>query len=348
MAIPGTPQNFIVQTGNRQNLITCDLSTGATSYIVQRSTDGVTFATLSSPSSPTYTDNAVTAGTQYWYQMAASNSSGTSAYTAPFSIVPAPTSEMSLLTLRRLSQDKADRVNSDFVTTSEWNSFINLALYELYDLLITNYENYNVAIPITWISNGTTFLYTLPDGITTFTNRLTNSTITAAPFYKLLGVDLGINSSSNAYVSINNFNFIDRNRFVYPNTASTIYGVFNLQYQLVGNQIMFIPTPSSGQVIGIWYIPRLPELLADTDLTTIGVSGWLQYVICRAAKYALDKEESDTTKLDQELLFMKTRIEETAMNRDAGMPARISDVRQNGWWGSGSGGYGSNGPMGGF
>ncbi len=111
---------------------------------------------------------------------------------------------------------------------------------------------------------------------------------------------------------------------------------------------MIIPTPSAGQNISIWYIPRLPQLLQDTDLTTIGISGWLQYVIVRAAKYALDKEESDTSKLDNELLFLKNRIEASAMIRDAGMPDRISDVRSaSGYWGSGSI-YGSNGGSGGF
>jgi hypothetical protein len=117
---------------------------------------------------------------------------------------------------------------------------------------------------------------------------------------------------------------------------------------MFGSQIEFIPTPSAGQPIRLWYVPRLPQLLQDTDLTTLGVSGWLNYVVARAAKYALDKEESDTTKLDAEILFLKTRIEESASNRDAGKPDTITNVRLNGAWGSMAGGYGSNGPIGGY
>lgn len=168
--------------------------------------------------------------------------------------------------------------------------------------------------------------------------------------YKLLGVDLALQNANNAYVTIDKFNFSDRNRFVFPNTASTIYGVFNLRYRVMGNNIQFIPTPSAGQSIRLWYVPRLKALLADTDTTDIGISGWIEYVIVRAAKYALDKEESDTSKLDQQILFLKSRIEESAANRDAGQPDTISDTRSTGGSGWGTGGFGSgfNGPSGGF
>jgi hypothetical protein len=116
----------------------------------------------------------------------------------------------------------------------------------------------------------------------------------------------------------------------------------------MGNAIEFIPTPSANQAIRLWYIPRLKELLADTDTSNTGISGWLRYVIVRSAKYALDKEESDTTKLDQELLFLKGRIEETAANRDVGQPDKISNTRSAAWgWGYGMGG-GWNGSSGGF
>jgi hypothetical protein len=87
--------------------------------------------------------------------------------------------------------------------------------------------------------------------------------------------------------------------------------------------------------------------MLDTDITTIGFSGWLEYVIVRAAKYALDKEESDTTKLTEEILFIQKRIEDTAPNRDAGQPDRVSDIRQGRGWGDG-GGFGQNGAIGGF
>lgn len=334
MAIPSTPTSLVVQQANRQVLVTFDLSAGATSYSIQRSIDNITYSVVATPAINTYTDTSVVAGTTYWYKVAAVNGSGTSPYTAAQSVVPSPTGEMSLGELRTRAQQRADRLNSQFVTTAEWNFFINQAMFELYDLLVTQYEDYFIATPATFTvgapnSGNYQYLYPLPDGVLSYTNGVTGDPgYIAPPFYKLVGVDLALNTSANGWVTVNKFNFADRNKFVYPNSASTIYGVFNLQYRLMGNNIEFIPTPSSGQQIRLWYIPRLNELLADNDLTTIGFSGWLQYVIVRAAKYALDKEESPTDTLTQELVFLTKRIEASAMNRDAGMPDKISDVRK--------------------
>ena len=347
MAIPGIPQNFNVQTANGQVLVSWALSTGAAFYQVQRSLDNVTYTSLAvvsgSPLATSYLDTSVSLATQYWYKVAASSDGVTySPYTQPASAIPTPTAEMSLADIRLQAQQRADRVNSNFVTQTEWRNYINKAMYELYDLLITVYEDYYIAPPVQFIADGTSFQYALPNGFNTFLNGLNPSgpPITPPPFYKISGVDMALNNATNGYVTVNKFNFIDRNNFVYPNTSSTIYGVFNLQYRVMGSNLQFIPTPSAGQAMRIWYIPRLIELLNDTDTTNVSISGWIEYVIVRAAKYALDKEESDTTKLDQELIFLKGRIEETAANRDAGQPNTISNTRTP--WGPGSTGYGPN------
>lgn len=344
MAVPSTPNNFYVQSANQEVYLLWDISAGATSYDIQRSTNNVTFASIGTTASTQYLDNTAVLETQYWYKVAAINASGTGIYTASQSAIPTPTSELSLAEIRLRAQQRADRVNSNFVTLPEWNFFINQAMFELYDLLVTSYEDYYVAPAVSFTANGSTFLYPLPDGSNTFTGP-DGTTFVPRPFYKLMGVDLALNTSQNGWVTIHKFNFADRNKFLYPNSASTIYGVFNCRYRLVGNKIEFIPTPSGNQIFRLWYIPRLEMLLRETDTTDTGISGWLQYVIARAAKYALDKEESDTQKLDEELLFLKNRIEAAAQNRDAGEPQTISDVRNP--FGNGSEGFG-NGPAGGW
>ncbi len=145
-------------------------------------------------------------------------------------------------------------------------------------------------------------------------------------------------------MSLLKFEFIKRNQYVYPNSTSTIYGVYNMRYRIMDNYINIIPIPAGNQNLILWYTPKLPALLADTDVTTLGFSGWLRYVIVRAAMYALDKEEgSDTSKLQAEILFLKKRIEESASNRDAGLPDKISESRADPLYnGTGFGG-GQNG-----
>lgn len=347
--VPYQPQNLTVEQTDGNILLTWSGSLGSTYYQIQRSTDGVNFANLATSTSGQYIDSLPGVGILYYYQVAGVSGAGTSPYSSIASITAAPPGEMSLGELRLRSQQTADRVNSKFVGTAEWNSFIRLAMYELYDLLITAYEDYNIAPYVYINTNSTTQRYPLPDG----TNYLGNvyggsSGAPALKYYKLAGVDLGVNTSNNAWVTINRFDWIDRNAYVYPNSTSTIYGVYNMRYRIMGNDIIFIPTPAGNQQVRLSYAPILRGLLADTDLTTIGFSGWLRYVIVRAAKYALDKEEgTDTSKMDTEIAFLKTRIEQSATNRDQGQADTISATRKSGYAYNGNG-WGSGGGQGGW
>lgn len=332
MAAPSTPTNMLVQTGNIQNYITWDSAATATSYDVERSTDNITFASVATPTVTEYLDASVSPGIMYWYRVKAVNGDGPSAATDSQNIVPAQAGEMALLSIRRLAKERADMVNSSFISDVQWNSFINQAMFELYDLLTTVYEDYNKT-EVTFTTVAGQDAYDLPNGVLYSGAR---------PFYKILGVDIGLNSTPNGWVTANKFNFIDRNKYFYTITTAPPFGN-GLEYRVVGNKLTFIPAPNSTLPIRMHYIPRLRQLLKDSDVSEIGISGWLEYVITRTAKYALDKEESDSTTLTQELLMLKQRIEESASNRDAGRPDKISDIRTSGAWNgwSGYGGWGN-------
>ena len=349
MAVPYQVQNVIIDQSDGNILVSWAGSLGATGYIVQRSTDGVNFTLLSTLGQVnSYVDSLPGIGIMYYYNVVATNTFGNSAVSTNVQMVAAPPSEMSLFELRLRSQQRADRVSNDFVGQSEWNAFLRLACYELYDLLIGCYEDLYSDQSVSIATNGTTTNYVLPDGCTNYLGGIYGG-LTGKPalaLYKLSGVDLSVNTNviTPSRVTINRYDFIDRNKYVYPNSNSTIYGVFNMRYRPMGKNINFIPTPSGGQQIILWYAPKLPGLLSDTDVTNIGWSGWLSYVIVRAAKYALDKEEgSDTSKLDTEIAFLKTRIEQMASNRDIGQPDTISDTRKDGIWGGTGNDSGSNG-----
>lgn len=311
--VPATPLNFIVQQGNAQVFLSWNLSAGATSYPVYRSTDNVAFALLATASTNSYLDTAVTVGTTYYYKVAATNADGDSPFSGVGSAIPTNSGIMALGQVRLLSQQMADRVNSNFVTMPEWNTYINQSYFELYDLLVTTYgDEYFVAEPYKFTTDGTEF-FDLP-----------------TDFYKLMGIDLGLNGASapNAgWVTLKRFNFIARNRYVFPQTPSGYYAVNNPQYHLLGNQVQFIPPPSAGQVMRLWYVPRMTQLLQDTDMLD-GISGWTEYVCVDAAIKALMKEESDTSMLMMRKQGLLKRIEATAQNRDVGEPQTISDTRR--------------------
>lgn len=345
---PATPINVFASQGNGQIFIQWDLSPGADSYAVQRSTDQINYSPISTPGIAQFLDTTVIQGITYYYQVASVSSAvvsptpNTSAYSLPVVATPAISGEMSLGELRLRSQQAADRVNSNFLTKTEWNFNINQSLFELYDILIDVYEDYYLTAPYQFTTNGSSQRYLLPDGVLQFTNSYTGISETAPPFYKLWGVDLAANTSPNGWVTMNKFNPLDRNKYFYPNSQSTIYGVFNAQYRLLDKYIEFIPIPSGNQFIRIRYFPRLATLLADSDITNTGISGWLEYVIVDAAIKALRKEESDTSILMAQKQALKMRIEASAKNRDAGRPDTIQDTRSGGTGGWNTGGYGGN------
>jgi len=348
MAIPAAPSGLTAEQSDGNILLSWTGSSGATSYQIQRSTDGVNFTNLAAPGIVSqYVDSLPGIGIMYFYQVAAINISGTSAYSNIAQMVAAPPSEMSLFELRLRAQETADRVNSQFVIQPEWNSFLRLAMYELYDLLITAYEDLFASSYVFIQTNGSTQNYPLPDGVTNYLGGNFNG-VSGAPapaLYKLSGMDLGVNANqiTPSWVTLLKFDFIERNKYVYPNSTSSIYGVYNQRYRMMGNFLNLIPTPAGNQILRMWYSPKLTSLLKDTDLTTIGYSGWLRYPIVRAAKYALDKEEGTATdKLDAEISFLKARIEQSSQNRDNGVPDTISATRQDPvYGGNGFGGGGS-------
>lgn len=337
MAAPLTPTPVYLQQGNGQVLLSWGQSAGASSYKVYRSTDNLVFSNIASPTVLNYLDTSVTSGTTYYYYLTASNGTESAASTTQ-SITPVLSGQMTLGQVRLLAQQRADRVNSNFVTMPEWNTYINQSFFELYDILVTAYEDYYVTTPISFATGNNSSLYPLPDGVLSFTNALTGATFVPPPFYKLMGLDLGQGNLNNARFTVRRFNFIDRNQYVFPQLNTNYLGVFNLRYHVLGNNIQFIPQPAGNQLIYLWYIPRMTTLLQDSDILD-GVSGWSEYVVVDAAIKALMKEESDTTMLMQQKMALLKRIEESSQNRDAGEPATVSDTRRSSY-GNGNGPFG--------
>lgn len=346
MAIPGLVYDIVLQTGNGQNYLVWPIVAGATSYSVQRSTDGVNFTALGTSVVNTYLDPAPTVGTNYYYQVASVSADGTSGYSPsyPVSIVPCTPGQINLGYIRYLSQLRADKLNSQFLTLDEWNSNINQSIFALYDILVTKFgDDYFLADPVTFSTTGAKN-YPLPDGATSMGGSIPPA------LYKLVGVDCGVAVGNNAWVTLPRYNWIDRNKFIYPQLQANALGVFNLSYRQMGNQLYFIPNPSAGQYIQLWYVPIMNQLLQDTDMLSFSISGWSELVIVDAAIKALTKEESFEAayRLKADKAGLMERIETTAANRDVGQPNTISDTRGNTGFYDGGGFGGSGHGMGGW
>jgi hypothetical protein len=357
--IPFPPTNLVLSTGNGQNFLTWQQVAGATSYTVQRSTTGIvgSYSTVASPAANTFLDVAATVGTQYWYQVASTNSSGTSTYSSvgtngqPLTITPCLPGQINLGYLRYMSRLQADQLNSQFLTDDEWNFNINQSVAELYDILVTKFgDDYFFAPPLIIPLTGAN-AYDLPNG---GNYQLPNLSFPPA-LYKLNGIDVNINgvtATPNAiWVPVARFNWSDRDRYQFFGINGLYNAAFQLAYRPMGSQIQIIPA-NSAQVIRMWYVPIVQQLLQDTDMLPFSVSGWSEYVIVDAAMKAMLKQESfeqAQAKAGQKAA-LKERIETTAANRDAGNSNTVSNVRATssdpafsnglGYGNSGYGGFG--------
>ena len=186
---------------------------------------------------------------------------------------------MTLPELRLATRQRAEMVNSQFVTDQEFNSYINASYYELYDLLVQKYGNDYYMKEYSFMLQGNVTRYDLPED-----------------FFKLLGVDLSISDGPDGYVSLRPFTLAERNRYSTANVQTWI-GVTNLRYRLSANKLWFTPSPNMGQKIRIWYVPRLTALadpvtvsvgdLQDNDALTISRNGSV-YIFAANVEFAVD------------------------------------------------------------
>lgn len=331
MPAPSSPQNVVLQSGNGKNLISWDIVSGATTYLVQRSTDGVVFTTLASTGSTNYIDSTCLVGVNYFYEVASSNSSGVSSYIAsyPPSITPCLPGQINLGYLRYMSQLRADKLNSQYLTLDEWNWNINQSADELYDILMNNYgDNYFLAPPLIITLDGSS-TYDLPNG--------SNYSVLGVPspaVLKVSGVDVNANGpqtgSNQAWLPMSRFNWSDRDKYsLFPGmTGGAAQSVYQMSYRVMGNKLYVLPA-NSAMVIRLFYVPIRPPMLSDTDMLPYSFSGWSEYVINDAAQKAMIKEETfpKWTALEKAKANLVERIVTSASNRDVDQVNTVSNTR---------------------
>lgn len=199
-----------------------------------------------------------------------------------------------------------------FATAARVYEYINLALSELWDILVTNYEHYGRSLDTVTLVSGTES-YNLP---TDYLKTLKVFATSAGKRYKLP-----------------RFTLEELDRYQDDVEAVRADGS-NLRYAIIGKLIWFTPTPTGGTVEH-WYVPQSPQFdvtNASDVIDSIFPIGWEDFVITAAAERLLIREERDPSGCS--LLHQRAhqRIVSAAAIRDAGEPLRITDT--SGRWGS--------------
>jgi len=195
--------------------------------------------------------------------------------------------------------------DTEFITDSELNTYINASITELYDMLVATNEDYYTKLPVPE--------YTVSSGA--------NTLDLPTDFYKLRGIDLKLGTD---YIPLYQYNFTERNAVQRSDLARFLIDA-PVQYRVIGSKIFFLPESEAPGTYKLWYVPRFTKLSLDAD-TFDGINGWEEYVIVDVVIKMLNKEESDVSPFIKAKEDLIKRINSMAGDRDLGSPEKISDV----------------------
>jgi len=208
-------------------------------------------------------------------------------------------------------RQRADMTGSGFVSDAEVISYINVAMAEIHDVLVTKFEDYYVFS-------------------TTYTLPAANPGNLPDSFYKALGVDLDVGGIT---YRLKPYSFQERAMYNSPGMVASM--ITNTLYNIQGSLIKFIPSPTVSGSATLYYVPEAQqfstsesEYMAKTvfDKAPAVAYGYEEYVVIDAAIKCLQKEESDVQVLLVQKQQQLERIEQAAGKRDAGESYAIGDV----------------------
>ena len=205
--------------------------------------------------------------------------------------------------------------SNNFVTDNELTTYINFSLAELYDLMTTDYEEYNLQ----------SFIAVLPN------DGYSNVISIPSTFLKLRGVDYQNAGQGNSnWYTLYEFQFPERNRDnnLIDNIVSP-WGKFQLSYRLADDGLIIQPQSSSGGTYQVWYTPKFFNLVLTTDTLTIQMdsNAWVEYAVVDCCIKINDKQNLDSSGFTNQKMQLKDRIRAAAKNRDSSGPKRMSNSR---------------------
>ena len=215
----------------------------------------------------------------------------------------AQTTTLAQLKVRALEQ--ADLTNSLFVASARLTEWINDALGELHDIIVTSYEDYIRSTATITLVSGTQS-YDLP-----------------ADLYKLLKV--WMLSGNDRYImrraNIEDFE-VKYERRMMPSVLGP-----QLLYAIMGTKFLLDRAPSSSGSVELWYVPQFVPITDEAGVIHASIQpGWEAFVIYDVAARCLVKEESDPAAVLALRDAVRKRIVDSAPSRDAGEPRHVTDV----------------------
>lgn len=192
--------------------------------------------------------------------------------------------------------------NSDDITSTLLNDFINEAIAELWDLLVGKWQDY-YTISTTFPFVIGTDTYALPSG-----------------FYKLRKVELQWSPGPPAtWHRMEPHDLAIAHEF--RSASSRRY-----RYRIQAGNLVFVPLPNTLETIRLYYVPVAPTLVNDDD-SIAAINGYEELCLQLALKRCKDREDLDTAGIDREIARLTMRIRTAADARDATEPFYLNARR---------------------
>jgi hypothetical protein len=202
------------------------------------------------------------------------------------------------------ARQKADLVNSNFISATELLAYVNEAYFNFYDLIVQSFEDYNLTGPTSFSINSGSNTSTLP-----------------SDFYKLVGVDRSLGGGN--YYSMTRFSWSKRNKYsrsFYSGTRSS-----RLMYRITGNNLLVTPELEAPGDYQLWYVPLATAKTSTSD-TIERYNGFEELIVIDTAIKMLGKEESDVSLLLLERKRQEERLNKMLIDRDIANADCIEDA----------------------
>lgn len=216
--------------------------------------------------------------------------------------------------LRTSARRYADMEDSEFVTDSEVDAYLNLGVRHLWALLFQNdIDRFVTNTELVTVTG--TREYTLADNFLVMRLVEVLQASGSEDAYPIQAYNLSEGHTSNTGLFGSAFTDGEHLR----------YAVYGQSTAGDGTRIRFDPDPA-GRTFRLWYVAAPETLAADGDLFD-GVLGWEEWVTLWAAEQMMLKEESDPTFLIRKRQEVTKLVQHVAGSRDVGSAHRVARVR---------------------
>ena len=213
----------------------------------------------------------------------------------------------------------ADMENSNFISDSEWQDYVNFGLKQYWNKINQTMQDYNIKEVFFQLINNQTD-YALPEDF-----------MYKRGFDMSMGPQFPPDQVSQFWITLYPYDFKERGSYSYP-WFSVYAGMYGLRYRIMSTFVRFLPAPIPENWIRHSYIPVAPTFTAPTDIIN-GYNGFEEYAAAWAAYRALTKEESDTMNVEKIIAEWEKTIDTQAQDRNRDVGDKVSDVYRRGYFG---------------